>query len=699
MANDLELALRIRSDVQKALRDMREMAEGTRNVGRQAEGGARGLDRMAKSGERAGSVFRQLRGVLATIGIGLLVREVLRADDAYASLQGRLRLVVADEKQLARIEGELFQSAQRARASYEGTVDLYARLARSTQALKVSEDELLEVTETINQSIVVSGANSQAASAALFQLGQGFASGALRGEELNSVLEQTPRLAQAIADGLGITIGELRKMGAEGKLTSAAVFGALRNQRETLEREFQQMPRTVGQAMQQLANDFQRAAAAGDLSPLVEAIDDLRELVSDPVFIENMGHLISGVARLVQLGAQGAEKFASFGRKLGEFAGRVVAGPLHPSFDEPPSSAGAAPSAPKKTTPPPPAVGGGEDKETKAARESLENLNESLRTQIETFDTAESFVLAYRLSLGDLAADVARLGPEGEKVAASIVAQAQVLEELEAQKQADAEAEKARMKEAEEAERRRQELLDEGASLTERVRTAEEQHVAELARYNELLKEGAISQETYNRAVAASAKAYEEAKKRAQDAGDGMDQYAIQAARNIQSHFADFLFDPFEDGLDGMLRGFVDVIRRMIAEAAAAQLAKHLFGDLASGGTPGGLIGSFLAGLFHEGGIVGEGGATRRVSPALFLGAPRLHDGLAPDEFPAILQAGEEVLAKDDPRNAANGGGSTRIVNVLDPALVQDYLTSSDGERVLVNVIQRNKGSIKQVLA
>jgi len=97
------------------------------------------------------------------------------------------------------------------------------------------------------------------------------------------------------------------------------------------------------------------------------------------------------------------------------------------------------------------------------------------------------------------------------------------------------------------------------------------------------------------------------------------------------------------------------------------------------------------------------------VDPALFLGAPRFPSGGLPgiksDEVPAILQRGEEVLAKDDPRNVMNGGGrsggggGTRVINVIDPSLVQDYLDSSAGEEAVLNIIGRNPGRVKQSVA
>lgn len=142
-----------------------------------------------------------------------------------------------------------------------------------------------------------------------------------------------------------------------------------------------------------------------------------------------------------------------------------------------------------------------------------------------------------------------------------------------------------------------------------------------------------------------------------------------------------------------MARTFIASIARMAAEA----LAKKAIMSLGSG---------LFAGLFHTGGMVsGSRGTGRMVSPLVFAGAPRYHSGgmvgLKPDEVPAILQKGEEVLSRADPRNAANGasGGGTRIINVIDPSLVSDYLTTSAGEKAILNIMQRNPGAVRQVLA
>lgn len=211
-----------------------------------AQGQLRGLERTA----------RLLTGAFAGISAVALGRQFLDLADRSTQLENRLKLVTNSTTELTIVQQELFELSQRTRTSFEGTVTLFSRVSRATSELGISQSRMLRVTETINQAMVVSGASAQEAEAALIQLSQGLAAGALRGEELNSVMEQTPRLAQAIAAGMGITIGQLRQMGQEGRITAQTVIEALESQAETIANEFGDMRATVGQAMTAVGNSF-----------------------------------------------------------------------------------------------------------------------------------------------------------------------------------------------------------------------------------------------------------------------------------------------------------------------------------------------------------------------------------------------------------------------------------------------------------
>lgn len=244
------------------------------------------IDKLEKSGNRASGALSKLPAVFTAIAGSMAVREAIRYADTMKLIEGRLSLVTSSSEELTRVQKELFAISQRSRVGFADTADLYSRMARSTEALGYTQNELLKVTETISKSFIISGASAESANAAIIQLGQGFASGTLRGEELNSVMEQSPRLAQAIAEGMGVTIGQLRQLGADGKLTAESVMEALRTQGDAISQEFGKMPMTVGQSMTLMSNSIMTFVgdmdeAVGATSELANAFEGISEFITD----------------------------------------------------------------------------------------------------------------------------------------------------------------------------------------------------------------------------------------------------------------------------------------------------------------------------------------------------------------------------------------------------------------------------------
>lgn len=267
------------------------------------------LARLRGEAAQVGQVLSRIGGA---IGIGLGVRELVEVADQYKNLQARLKLAVTSQEEFNRADAALFEIAQKNRAPLAETITLYARLAPSVQALGRSQADVLAATDAIGQAVSLSGASSDAAAGALLQLGQAFASGQLRGEEFNSVIEQTPRLAQAIADGMGVPLGSLRALAQEGKITSKAVLDALLKERTRLAEEYASLPDTVSGALTRLRNAFQRAFGERDASSgLTAGLAQAIQLVA--------GHL----ELLIDLA--GVVLVAAFGRMAGAFATSVAA--------------------------------------------------------------------------------------------------------------------------------------------------------------------------------------------------------------------------------------------------------------------------------------------------------------------------------------------------------------------------------------
>lgn len=218
------------------------------------------LDRLGRTVGRTESstnqltgAFRRLAGPLAAV---ISAREIAQAAENYTTLTNRLRLVTEGSEELVAAQDAVFKIAQESRQPLAATAELYQRIAANSQELGLSANEIVSVVDTVNKTLAISGSSAAAASGALVQLGQAFASGQLRGEELNAVLEAAPPLAKAIADGLGVTVGELRKLGADGQLTADAVAQAIIKSGDAIDQSFGNIQTTGGQALTVLGNSL-----------------------------------------------------------------------------------------------------------------------------------------------------------------------------------------------------------------------------------------------------------------------------------------------------------------------------------------------------------------------------------------------------------------------------------------------------------
>ena len=252
----------------------------------------------------------------ALMGIG---RTAIQTADSLTSLTSRLTLVTGSAQAAASVQGELFEIAQSSRVNFVELGNTYATVARSAAAMGISQDRVLRVTESIGQAMALSGGSAQGLQAALTQLSQGLGAGALRGEELNSILEQAPRLAQALADGLGVPIGRLRALGEAGELTTDKVVTALEKAGPQLARELAQATTTVGQAMTVLGNSATRLVgdadkATGATSTLAGAIQGVAKGID---IVSSTIRANEGAFQVLTTAAAGAAGLVAVGAALG----------------------------------------------------------------------------------------------------------------------------------------------------------------------------------------------------------------------------------------------------------------------------------------------------------------------------------------------------------------------------------------------
>ena len=224
---------------------------------KKAEKSLSGLSSEGKKTEaQAGGLAKAFKGLGSVLGTYLSLREVARASEEYTNLTNKLRQVTTGSDQLAYAQNSVMRVAQETTQSLSSTASVYQRIAQNASTLGLTFAEVEQLTKTVSQTIALSGADAGTASGAMMQFGQALASGALRGDELNSILEGTPALAQAIARGMGVSVGELRKLGSEGKITSAAIVSALQNQAAEIDMMARNTEVTASQAATVLGNSF-----------------------------------------------------------------------------------------------------------------------------------------------------------------------------------------------------------------------------------------------------------------------------------------------------------------------------------------------------------------------------------------------------------------------------------------------------------
>lgn len=216
----------------------------------------RGFDGTTRAVNNTERSMSSLSGVAVALAAALSVKQVSEYADAWATVNNKLSNSVRPTEQLADVTQRVFEVTQSTRSSLDATATLYARLERGTRQYNTSAADLAKLTTIINQGFVVSGATAQEAENAIIQLSQGIASGVLRGEEFNSVAEQGSRLMVALADSLGVGIGELRAMAAQGKLTTDVVVNGLLSQGAAIGKEFANTTTTISQALQVAGNNI-----------------------------------------------------------------------------------------------------------------------------------------------------------------------------------------------------------------------------------------------------------------------------------------------------------------------------------------------------------------------------------------------------------------------------------------------------------
>lgn len=220
-----------------------------------------------RTGGAAESMKSRFMHAAAAVGAALSVKNIIGLADAMTQTEARLNLITGDLEKTAALQDQIMASANRSRASYQSTADAVAKMGIMAKDAFNNTDELVAFTELINKQFTIAGASAAGQEAAMMQLTQAMASGVLRGEELNSIFEQAPTIIQTIADYLGVSVGEIRAMAAEGQITAQVVKDAMLSSADEINAQFSAMPYTFSQVWTMMQNILLEA-----FGPLIQVI-------------------------------------------------------------------------------------------------------------------------------------------------------------------------------------------------------------------------------------------------------------------------------------------------------------------------------------------------------------------------------------------------------------------------------------------
>ncbi|WP_438349938.1 tape measure protein [Paenibacillus sp. FA6] len=258
---------------------------------RDADAAQQQLNKDIHNGQDAASgLASKFMQVAAVIGSVIGAKKIIELSDSVAQTTARLNLMNDGLQTTEQLQNMIFQSAERARASYLGTADVVAKLGQRAKDAFKSNQETIAFAENLNKMFVIAGASQQEVSSASLQLTQALGSGVLRGEELNAVFEAAPNVIQTIADYLDVPIGKIRDMASDGEITADIVKNAMLSATDEINASFESMPKTLGQVWTSVKNNALMA-----FQPILVKIN---EIANSSRFEELTNNIIAGIVIL-----------------------------------------------------------------------------------------------------------------------------------------------------------------------------------------------------------------------------------------------------------------------------------------------------------------------------------------------------------------------------------------------------------------
>jgi tape measure domain-containing protein len=241
----------------------------------------------------ADGLWGKLKGIAATVGGLAAAKKIIGISDDLASTRARLNLIVDDGGSVSELEKKIMASAQRSRSAYFDTASAIASLGANAGAAFANTDEIIAFMEQINKQFVIGGASAQGQAAAMLQLTQAMAAGALRGEELNSILENAPGIARAIESYMGIAEGSIKSYAEQGLITAEVVKNSMFAAADETNAKFESMPKTWAQIWTSMQNK-----ALSIFNPILTKIN---QIANSEQFTKVTDGIINGLAEIASV--------------------------------------------------------------------------------------------------------------------------------------------------------------------------------------------------------------------------------------------------------------------------------------------------------------------------------------------------------------------------------------------------------------
>lgn len=316
MAAPIRLGITIHADGSAQVSgELNRVRGGLNETDRATQSASRSFAQMARETLSLKAVIAGFAASLSALALFQTTKELIRTADNMTLLDGRIKIATSSQADYIGSSKELVAISLRTGTSFEANATIFSRINKAMEQMGGTTAHTTALTETLAQSLRISGTSAGEAASVIRQMSQALASGVLRGDEFNSLMENSPRLAQAMADGMHVNIGSLRAMAEAGELTSKRVITAIQSQADVINEEFKRIPLTVGSALENINTAFSQYILAANSSSgatfeLAHTINTLAENL--PLIINSMitlgkvaaiifvGSAISGIAGYFQ---------------------------------------------------------------------------------------------------------------------------------------------------------------------------------------------------------------------------------------------------------------------------------------------------------------------------------------------------------------------------------------------------------------